>query len=414
MKNIFKKSENKKSSFHIFGLSEKITNALIEKGYENPTPIQEKVIPLILEKNDVLAAAQTGTGKTAGFTLPILELLQQNKKETNKKIKALILSPTRELASQINASIADYSKHLSISSFTVFGGVNINPQKTKLKKGVDILVATPGRLLDLYHQNYINFQHLEVVVLDEADRMLDMGFIHDVKKILSLLPKSRQTLLFSATFSNDILKLSTQFLKNPKEVSVTPKNSTVSSIKQSIYKVRKEQKSDLLCQLISKNNWYQVLIFTQTKHKANKLSKILEKNGISSSAIHGNKSQNARTKALEEFKSGKLQTLVATDIASRGLDINELPNVINYELPHVAEDYVHRIGRTGRAGAKGEAISLISPEETKQLSSIQRLIKKDLPCESLTEFKLSDREESIKQFRPKRNFKRNRRKPKDQ
>ena len=414
MKNFIKKTEKITNSFDAFGLSENITSALSEKGYEKPTPIQEQVIPLILEKKDVLAAAQTGTGKTAGFSLPILELLNQRQKENKKTIKALILSPTRELASQINESIVDYSKNLSSSSFTVFGGVNINPQKTRLKKGVDILVATPGRLLDLYNQKYINFEHLEIVVLDEADRMLDMGFIHDVKKILSLLPKNRQTLLFSATFSKDILKLSKQFLKNPKEVSVTPKNSTVSLIKQSMYKVRKEQKSDLLCQLISKNNWYQVLIFTQTKHKANKLSKILEKNGISSSAIHGNKSQNARTKALEEFKSGKLQTLVATDIASRGLDINELPNVINYELPQVAEDYVHRIGRTGRAGSKGEAISLISPEEAKQLSSIERLIKKDIPCESLTEFVLNDKPESIKRSKPKKKFKGYRKKSKNQ
>ncbi len=378
------------NDFDIFGLSEKINRSLLEKGYRSPTPIQQKVIPIILDNHDLLAVSQTGTGKTAAFTLPILQKLSVKQSDKKRKIRALILTPTRELAAQIDESVRTYGQHLPLSSTVVFGGVNINPQKAKLRQGVDVLTATPGRLLDLYQQQSLSFSDLDILVLDEADRMLDMGFIHDVRKIISLLPKNRQTLLFSATFSKDIIKLSQQFLNHPKEVSVAPKNTAAPSVQQSIYRVEKEQKPELLFKLIEKNNWFQVLVFTQTKHRANKLSKFLEKNGVSASAIHGNKSQSARTKALHEFKNGNLQVLVATDIASRGLDINELPQVVNYELPHVPEDYVHRIGRTGRAGASGQAVSLISPDESKQLKSIEKLIKQKLESQSLNSIPLTN------------------------
>ncbi|GLR62891.1 DEAD/DEAH box helicase [Marinospirillum insulare] len=373
-------------SFSTLGLSAPILDALKEQGYTRPTPIQAQAIPAILAGKDVMAAAQTGTGKTAGFTLPILERLAAGKPATANQARALILTPTRELAAQVAESVATYSQGLKLTSTVVFGGVKINPQMMKLRKGVDILVATPGRLMDLYNQNAVKFSKLEVLVLDEADRMLDMGFIHDIKKILKILPPKRQNLLFSATFSNDIRKLARGLVNNPVEVSVTPPNAAAPSVEQKIYKVEKAEKAALLVQLIKDHNWFQVLVFTKTKHGANKLTQQLEASGFQAAAIHGNKSQGARTKALTGFKDGSVQVLVATDIAARGLDIDQLPQVVNYELPNVAEDYVHRIGRTGRAGSTGQAISLVSKDEVKLLRDIERLIKKALTVESLPEF----------------------------
>ena len=369
------------------GLSDDILRALTEKGYQIPTAIQEKAIPEILSGHDVLAAAQTGTGKTAGFTLPMLQKLSLSKVgDKQRDIRALILTPTRELAAQILESIVTYGEYVDLSSMAVFGGVNINPQKQRLRRGIDILVATPGRLLDLVQQKSLDLKTIEFLVLDEADRMLDMGFIHDIKKIVSLLPKKRQTLLFSATFSPEIRSLAQRFLVSPKEISVTPKNAAANTVHQTVYAIERRQKSAALLHLITTQNPYQVLVFHRTKHGANKLTKFLVKHGINASAIHGNKTQSARMKALSEFKSGNLQVLVATDIASRGLDISELPQVVNFELPDVPEDYVHRIGRTGRAGAQGQAISLVSSEESKQLRDIERLTKKKIRKESLTGF----------------------------
>ncbi|MDB4470919.1 DEAD/DEAH box helicase, partial [Deltaproteobacteria bacterium] len=338
-------------SFTTLGLSDSILEAVLEQGYETPSPIQAQAIPPILEGRDVMAAAQTGTGKTAGFTLPILERLSKGQLAQANQARALILTPTRELAAQVAESVATYGKNLPLRSAVVFGGVKINPQMMKLRKGVDILVATPGRLLDLANQNAVRFSQLEVLVLDEADRMLDMGFIHDIKKILAKLPKQRQNLMFSATFSGDIRNLAKGLVNNPVEVSVSPPNTTVESVEQWIYPVDKSQKTALLTQLILDEQWQQVLIFSRTKHGANRLTKMLEKKGINAAAIHGNKGQGARTKALAGFKNGEIQALVATDIAARGLDIDQLPQVVNFDLPNVAEDYVHRIGRTGRAGA---------------------------------------------------------------
>ena len=391
-----------KLQFSSLGLSEQILKALLDKGYASPTPIQEKAIPPILEGKDVMAAAQTGTGKTAGFTLPILHQLSDQSITANRPIRALILTPTRELASQILDSVTTYGQHVDLRSMSVFGGVGINPQKQRLKKGVDILVATPGRLLDLYQQRAMSFSFLETLVLDEADRMLDMGFIHDIKKIVSLLPKNRQTLLFSATFSNDIHALAKRFLKQPVEISVTPRNAAATTVQQSVYSVEKRQKSQVLHHLITTNHWSQVLVFSRTKHGANKLTKFLDKQGVNASAIHGNKSQAARTKALADFKAGSVQVLVATDIASRGLDIHELPQVVNFDLPHVPEDYVHRIGRTGRAGAEGQAVSLVSSDELKQLSAIERLIKKKLSRQTLDGFDSSSCGPVRDSFRPRR------------
>ncbi len=365
-------------SFHNLGLAEDILKAVAEQGYTEPSPIQAKAIPLALNGDDVMAAAQTGTGKTAGFTLPILHRLNKGKPAGANQARALILTPTRELAAQVFDNVTVYSKHLPLRANVVFGGVKINPQMMKLRKGTDVLVATPGRLLDLFNQNAVKFEHLEVLVLDEADRMLDMGFIHDIKKILKALPKKRQTLMFSATFSDDIRQLAKQFLHAPKEVSVTPKNSTANTVKQILHPVDKAKKSTLLKHLVKENSWFQVLVFVRTKHGANKLTKQLETSGIKAAAIHGNKSQGARTKALAQFKNNNIQVLVATDIAARGLDIDQLPHVINYDLPHVPEDYVHRIGRTGRAGASGEAISLVSADEIKQLCDIERLIGRQI------------------------------------
>ncbi|EAW31061.1 DEAD/DEAH box helicase-like protein [marine gamma proteobacterium HTCC2143] len=374
-------------TFASLGLSAPILDAVADQGYDTPSPIQAQAIPAVIGGKDVMAAAQTGTGKTAGFTLPILELLIPGKLAQANQARVLILTPTRELAAQVGESVATYGKNLPLRSAVVFGGVKINPQMMKLRQGVDVLVATPGRLLDLYNQRAVKFDHLEVLVLDEADRMLDMGFIHDIKKILAVLPKKRQNLLFSATFSNDIRGLAKGLVNNPVEISVSPANTTVESVQHWIYPVDKNQKSKLLIHLIQDNQWSQVLVFSRTKHGANKLAKQLDGAGINAAAIHGNKSQGARTKALADFKGGKVQVLVATDIAARGLDIEQLPHVVNFDLPNVPEDYVHRIGRTGRAGATGEAVSLVSADEFKQLSDIERLIGELLQRQSVDGFK---------------------------
>ncbi|MCP4970916.1 MAG: DEAD/DEAH box helicase [Arcobacter sp.] len=365
-------------SFSNLGLSEPILRALKEKGYTKPTPIQEQVIPVILEKKDVLAGAQTGTGKTAGFTLPLLQRLFDTKISKNIKVKppvkALILTPTRELAAQVGENVEMYSKYLPFKSAVIFGGVGINPQRAIIKKGVDILVATPGRLLDLVSQNSLDLSKVEFFVLDEADRMLDMGFIHDIKKVLALLPTNRQNLLFSATFSDDIKKLADRLLDKPTLIEVEKINSSNETIKQIVHPVDRERKRELLIHLIKKDNWKQVLVFTRTKHGANRLSEQLNKFDITSAAIHGNKSQGARTKALANFKDGTISVLVATDIAARGIDIDQLPHVVNFELPNIAEDYVHRIGRTGRAGHEGEAVSLVCIDEHDYLKGIEKLI----------------------------------------
>lgn len=366
-------------TFDTLGLSKPILDAVAEQGYDTPTPIQREAIPAVIAGKDVMAAAQTGTGKTAGFTLPILERLSKGKVTESNHIRALVLTPTRELAAQVGESIATYGKNLNLSYAVVFGGVKINPQMMKLRKGVDVLVATPGRLLDLFGQNAVKFSQVEVLVLDEADRMLDMGFINDIRKILTQLPKQRQNLLFSATFSNDIRKLAKGLVNDPVEISVSPRNTTVESVTQWIYPTDKNAKPALLTKLIVENNWGQVLIFSRTKHGANRLTRHLEKNGIKAAAIHGNKSQGARTKALAEFKNYSIQALVATDIAARGIDIDQLPHVVNFDLPNVPEDYVHRIGRTGRAGSQGEAVSLVCADEFTQLADIERLIQKLIP-----------------------------------
>ena len=399
--NVFKRDTF--MSFTTMGLSEPILRAVEEQGYATPTPIQEKAIPVVLEGKDLMAAAQTGTGKTAGFALPILEKLSRGPKVQANQVRTLILTPTRELAAQIDASIVAYGKHLPLRSTVVFGGVKINPQMMILRRGVDILVATPGRLLDLYNQNAVRFKQLEVLVLDEADRMLDMGFIHDIKKILALLPRKRQTLMYSATFSDEIRTLASKLVKNPVQISVTPRNTAVKSVKQWLIPVDKKRKPALLIELIKKNKWDQALVFTRTKHGANRLTQQLEKAGIRAVPIHGNKSQNARTKALADFKAGKVRILVATDIAARGLDIDQLPQVVNFDLPNVAEDYVHRIGRTGRAGSKGQAVSLVSADEFKQLSDIEYLVKQLIPREYLDGFEpVNDVPASRLDRRPKR------------
>jgi len=365
-------------TFASLGLSDPILRSVAEHGYDTPSPIQLKAIPAVLAGTDVMAAAQTGTGKTAGFTLPILEKLAAGPRVQANHIRALILTPTRELAAQVGESVASYGKHLNLRSAVVFGGVKINPQMIKLRHGVDILVATPGRLIDLNNQNAVNFSQVEILVLDEADRMLDMGFIHDIRKIISRLPKERQNLMFSATFSDEIRNLAKGLINNPVEISVTPRNQAAPSVEQWICPVDKKQKAALLIQLIKEDSWHQVLVFSRTKHGANKLCKQLIASGINAAAIHGNKSQGARTKALASFKQGKICVLVATDIAARGLDIDQLPQVVNFDLPNVPEDYVHRIGRTGRAGSTGKAVSLVCADELKQLKDIERLTKKVL------------------------------------
>jgi len=373
-------------TFDTLGLSEPLLRAVSEKGYDTPSPIQAKAIPAVLEGHDLMASAQTGTGKTAGFTLPLLHLLADKPAANSNRTLALIVTPTRELAAQIHESVLEYGKHLNLRSTVVFGGVKINPQMMKLRRGVEILVATPGRLLDLHKQNAISFNDVEVLVLDEADRMLDMGFIHDIKRIISLMPKKRQNLLFSATFSNDIRHLARGLLNNPVEIDVAPQNTTATKVEQKIHPVDKGRKAALLSHLIRSEGWHQALVFSRTKHGANKLVKLLERDNIHAAAIHGNKSQAQRTKALAEFKKGKVQILVATDIAARGIDIDQLPQVVNFDLPNVPEDYVHRIGRTARAGSSGHAVSLVSADEIKQLSDIERLIKSKIEREEVEGF----------------------------
>ncbi len=363
-------------TFSSLGLSEDIVRAVTERGYTEPTPIQAQAIPAVLSGGDLLAGAQTGTGKTAGFTLPILHRLSAAP-AAGRAIRALVLTPTRELAAQVEESVREYGKYLKLSSMVMFGGVSINPQISKLRGRVDILVATPGRLLDHMGQGTVDLSKVEILVLDEADRMLDMGFIRDIKKVLAALPKKRQNLLFSATFSDEIKTLADGLLDNPALIEVARRNAANELISQKIYLVDREKKRDMLAHLIKEHNWFQVLVFTRTKHGANRLAEQLDKSGIPALAIHGNKSQGARTRALSEFKDGTLQVLVATDIAARGIDISELPHVVNYELPNVPEDYVHRIGRTGRAGSEGEATSLVCVDEFKLLKDIERLIKRE-------------------------------------
>ncbi len=374
-------------SFKSLGLSEPILKAIQEKGYETPSPIQAKAIPPVLEGKDVLASAQTGTGKTAGFTLPMLHNLSSSRTEQrHRPIRALVLTPTRELAAQVHANVKEYSTHLNIRSTVIFGGVNQKPQVNKLSQGVDVLIATPGRLLDLESQGLLSLKRVEIFVLDEADRMLDMGFVRDIERVMKLIPAKRQNLMFSATFSKDIKKLAYTILNNPVQVEATPENTAVEVIEQKVYRVAKGKKTGLIIKLISDGDWKQVLVFTRTKHGANNLCKKMISAGITAAAIHGNKSQGARTKALAGFKNGSIRVLVATDIAARGLDIPLLPHVVNYELPNIAEDYVHRIGRTGRAGAEGQAMSLVSADETSYLKGIEKLIGESIPVEILEGF----------------------------
>jgi ATP-dependent RNA helicase RhlE len=374
-------------TFNELGLSEAIVRAVTEHGYTIPTPIQLQAIPAVLAGGDLLAGAQTGTGKTAGFTLPILQRLSTNAtRPAGRSVRALILTPTRELAAQVEESVRTYGKHVKLSSAVIFGGVNINPQIDRLRGGIDILVATPGRLLDHMQQKTIDLSKVEILVLDEADRMLDMGFIKDIRRVLAALPPKRQNLLFSATFSDEIKTLADGLLNAPAMIEVARRNSTVEIIAQKVHPVDRDRKHPLLSSLIKTNGWSQVLVFTRTKHGANKLVEQLGHDGITGMAIHGNKSQAARTRALAEFKDGSLQVLVATDIAARGIDIDQLPHVVNYDLPNIPEDYVHRIGRTGRAGATGEAVSLVCVDEHDMLKDIERLIKRTLPREIVAGF----------------------------
>lgn len=373
-------------SFQSLGLSASLLHAVNKKGYSVPSPIQEKAIPPILARKDVLASAQTGTGKTAGFTLPMLHILSEGVQNKRRPIRALILTPTRELAAQVYDNVKEYSEFTNLQSTVIFGGVNQNPQARAIRNGVDVLVATPGRLLDLYNQKLLRLDNVEILVLDEADRMLDMGFLRDIKKIISYMPAKRQNLLFSATFSDDIRKLANEFLNDPVMVEATPKNTAAVMVEHKAYFVDKVKKQSFITKLISEGDWSQVLVFTRTKHAANKLTEKLNKSGITSLAIHGNKSQGARTSALAGFKNGTTRVLVATDIAARGLDIPLLPHVVNYELPNVPEDYVHRIGRTGRAGASGEAISLVSHDEVMYLKDIEKLLKQKIASEDVLGF----------------------------
>ncbi|AOJ93890.1 DEAD/DEAH box helicase [Burkholderia multivorans] len=376
-------------SFESLGLAEPLVKAVNELGYTSPTPIQQQAIPAVLGGGDLLAGAQTGTGKTAGFTLPILQRLHTfytEHRSAKRAVRALILTPTRELAAQVEESVRAYSKYLKLRSTVMFGGVSINPQIDALKRGVDIVVATPGRLLDHMQQKTIDLSDLDILVLDEADRMLDMGFIHDIKRVLAKLPPRRQNLLFSATFSDEIKALADSLLDSPALIEVARRNTTAETVAQKIHPVDRDRKRELLTHLIREHNWFQVLVFTRTKHGANRLAEQLTKDGISAMAIHGNKSQSARTRALAEFKNNTLQVLVATDIAARGIDIDQLPHVVNFDLPNVPEDYVHRIGRTGRAGATGEAVSLVCVDEKQLLRDIERLIKREIPREVIAGF----------------------------
>jgi ATP-dependent RNA helicase RhlE len=373
-------------TFSTLGLSEPLLLAVSDQGYTTPTPIQLQAIPAVLSGQDLMAAAQTGTGKTAGFTLPLLQRLSSGDRVQANHVRALVLTPTRELAAQVGESVATYGKHLPLRSAVVFGGVSINPQMMALRRGVDVLVATPGRLLDLYSQNAVKFSQLELLVLDEADRMLDMGFIRDIRKIMALLPKRRQTLMFSATFSDDIRSLAKDLLHKPVFIEASPRNAAATTVRQWVHPVEQKRKSDLLSHLVQHHAWEQVLVFTRTKHSANRVTAKLQQDGITAAAIHGNKSQGARTRALAEFKQGEVRVLVATDIASRGLDIDQLPQVVNFDLPNIAEDYVHRIGRTGRAGATGQAVSLVSSDEKQLLTDIEKLIRQVLPREKVEGF----------------------------
>ncbi|MBK1711417.1 DEAD/DEAH box helicase [Rubrivivax gelatinosus] len=377
-------------NFSDLGLAEPLLRAVRDQGYDVPTPIQVQAIPAVLQGGDLLAGAQTGTGKTAGFTLPMLQRLTEAKPLRDSRgriaIRALVLTPTRELAAQVEESVRAYGKYLPLTSMVMFGGVGMQPQIDRLKKGVDILVATPGRLLDHHAQGTLDLSQVQILVLDEADRMLDMGFIHDIKKVLAALPPKKQSLLFSATFSDEIKALADRLLNQPALIEVARRNATAETIAQKVHPVGREKKKDLLAHLIRQGDWHQVLVFTRMKHGANRLAEFLNEQGISAMAIHGNKSQGARTKALAEFKAGTLQVLVATDIAARGIDIDQLPHVVNFELPNVPEDYVHRIGRTGRAGASGEAISLVCLDEDIFLRDIERLIKRDIPVQVIPGF----------------------------
>ena len=377
-------------NFEELNLAPAIVQAVREQGYETPTPIQAQAIPAVLAGQDLLAGAQTGTGKTAAFTLPVLHLLSQREAGKNrfggKAIRALVLTPTRELAAQVEESVRDYGKHLQLNSAVIFGGVGMNPQINRVQKGVDILVATPGRLLDLQGQGHLDLSTVEILILDEADRMLDMGFIHDVKKVLALLPKDKQSLLFSATFSDEIRDLANGLLKNPQSIQVTPRNTTVQRITQVIHPVGRSKKKEVLLHIIQQHNWSQVLVFTRTKFGANNVADYLTKNGVKAMALHGNKSQSARTQALAGFKSGDIRALVATDIAARGIDIEELPHVVNYEIPNIPEDYVHRIGRTGRAGNSGEAVNLVCMDEEGFMMEIERFTKQEIPVQMLEGF----------------------------
>jgi ATP-dependent RNA helicase RhlE len=376
-------------SFSDLGLLPELMRAVADKGYDTPSPIQVQAIPAVLAGRDVLAGAQTGTGKTAGFVLPILQRLIADQTHGSERApRVLVLTPTRELAAQVAQSARDYGKYMPLKTYQVFGGVSINPQISALRSGCDILVATPGRLLDLAQQRAADLSKIQVLVLDEADRMLDMGFIHDIRRIIKLLPQKRQNLLFSATYSDDIRGLAERLLHNPLSVQVAPRNAPIELVEQRAYRVQKEQKRHLLVHLIQEGQWRQVLIFTRTKHGANRLAQQLEGAGIKSAAIHGNKSQAARVKALDMFKHGQVTCLVATEVAARGLDIKELPQVVNYELPNVPEDYVHRIGRTGRAGSAGEAISLVSSDESGLLRDIERVLRRSIPILPTPEFKI--------------------------
>ncbi|HSE01623.1 MAG TPA: DEAD/DEAH box helicase [Burkholderiales bacterium] len=378
------------TSFENLGLSAELLRAVAEQGYTEPTPIQAQAIPIVLSGRDLLGAAQTGTGKTAGFTLPLLQRLatgaNSSASPARHPVRALILVPTRELAAQVQESVRAYGRHLKVRSTVIFGGVGFNPQAMELRRGVDIVVATPGRLLDHVEQRTIDLRQVEVLVLDEADRMLDMGFIPAIRRILALLPAKRQNLLFSATFPDEIRKLAGSFMRDPATVEVAPRNRPIELISQVAYPVHRDRKRELLAHLVKTGDWHQVLVFTRTKHGANRLAQQLERDGIEADAIHGNKSQPARTRALKRFKDNELQVLVATDIASRGLDIEELPHVVNYDLPHVAEDYVHRIGRTGRAGASGEAVSLVSGEDRPLFAAIERLINRRIEQRTIAGF----------------------------